>query len=114
MHQSRDEIVGLGVFVVLYALDQRAGAVANADDRDTHFFLTHPTSPFCIIRSFTHRNGCVCCVYSYYTPYSGYLSRNAERKARSFSIKISMRSTLSQGVSRQKGSRAPQAISREG
>ena len=34
VHQARDEVVGLGVLVVVAALDQAAGAVADADDGD--------------------------------------------------------------------------------
>ena len=34
VHQARDEVVLLGVLVVVAALDQAAGAVADADDRD--------------------------------------------------------------------------------
>ena len=34
VHQARDELVVLGVLVVVAALDEAAGAVAHADDRD--------------------------------------------------------------------------------
>src|SRR3990170_508615 len=34
MHQARDEVAGLGVLVVVAALDQAAGAVTDADDGD--------------------------------------------------------------------------------
>ena len=34
VHQARDEVVGLGVLVVVAALDEAAGAVADAHDRD--------------------------------------------------------------------------------
>ncbi len=39
VHQARDELVVGRVLVVLDALEQRVGAVADADDRDAHLVL---------------------------------------------------------------------------
>ena len=39
MHQAGDALVRLGVLVVLDALEERVGAVADADDRDAHLVL---------------------------------------------------------------------------
>ena len=39
MHEARDGVLGRGVLVVLDALEQRVGAVADADDGDAHLVL---------------------------------------------------------------------------
>ena len=39
VHEARDEGLGIGVLVVLDALEKRVGAVADADDRDPDFLL---------------------------------------------------------------------------
>ncbi len=39
VHEPRDEGVAVGVLVVLDALEQRVGAVADADDGDAHLVL---------------------------------------------------------------------------
>ncbi len=36
MHQARDPLLGVGIAVVVDALDERRGAVADADDRHPH------------------------------------------------------------------------------
>ena len=42
VHQSGDEVVGIGVPVVGEALHERVRAVADADDRDAHLLLLTP------------------------------------------------------------------------
>ena len=42
VHQAGDEVVLLGVLVVVAALDQAAGAVADADDRDADLAVAAP------------------------------------------------------------------------
>ena len=39
VHEARDRVGRVGVLVVLDALDERVGAVADADDRDAHLVL---------------------------------------------------------------------------
>ncbi len=39
VHQARDELVVRRVLVVVHALDERVGAVADADDRDANLVL---------------------------------------------------------------------------
>ena len=39
VHQARDELVVVGVLVVLDALQQRVRAVADADDRDANLVV---------------------------------------------------------------------------
>ena len=43
VHQPRHDVLGVGVAVVLHALDERAGAVAHAGDRDP--YRAHVVSP---------------------------------------------------------------------
>ena len=45
VHQAGDELVRLRVLVVLDALQERVGAVADADDRDAHLVLLAPAVP---------------------------------------------------------------------
>ena len=44
VHQAGDELVVRRVLVVLHALDQRVGAVADADDGDAHLVLAAPVA----------------------------------------------------------------------
>ena len=46
VHQARDECVAVGVLVVLDALEERVGAVADADDGDAHLVLGARRLPF--------------------------------------------------------------------
>jgi hypothetical protein len=41
MHQTRDSVCFGGIAVEMDTLHQRRGTVANANDRDTNFFITH-------------------------------------------------------------------------
>ena len=45
VHQPRDELVVLGVLVVVAPLDEAAGAVADADDRDPDLAVRTTTRP---------------------------------------------------------------------
>jgi hypothetical protein len=52
VHQPRHELVGVRVPVVLDALQERVGAVADADDRNTHFVLrSHFSIPLSVLLS---------------------------------------------------------------
>ena len=46
VHQPGDELVVVGVLVVLDTLQQRVGAVADADDRDAHLAVRRGRCPF--------------------------------------------------------------------
>ncbi len=41
MHQAGNAVVFLRVAVEMHTLDQRRGAVPNANNGDTNFFITH-------------------------------------------------------------------------
>ena len=47
VHQARDEVVRVGVLVVLDALHERGGAVAHADDRDA-YLVALSQQPFAV------------------------------------------------------------------
>ena len=46
VHEAGDAVLRLRVLVVLDALEERVGAVADADDRDAHLVL-RARAPFC-------------------------------------------------------------------
>ena len=55
VHEAGDELVVVGVLVVLAALEQRVGAVADADDRDADLAVVQARAP---VRAAVSRHGC--------------------------------------------------------
>ena len=48
VHEPRDELVVGRVLVVLHSLQQRVGAVADADERDADAVVRGAPCPFCL------------------------------------------------------------------
>jgi hypothetical protein len=45
VHEARNGLVVLGVFVIFHSLHEGGGAVADTDNGNTYFFIGHEGSP---------------------------------------------------------------------